>query len=100
MLIRCNGIDYECLNLERNRYFIIGEVRNTIILSFIDLKSNEYSSQLILNQGIHEHSIYLTSSRVNNQHRISYIGGLLTDYQIEMFKKGKKIDHFLSPYIK
>lgn len=33
-------------------------------------------------------------------HKISYVGALLTDSQIEIFKRGKKIDHFISPFIR
>lgn len=54
----------------------------------------------MLNQGIQEHTAYLKSQRSSIIHKISYIGGLLTDSQIEMFKRGKKIDHFISPFIK
>jgi hypothetical protein len=69
-------------------------------LIFLDLKSNEYSCELTLNQGINEFTTYLTSPRNSNQHKITYIAGLLTDSQIDIFKKGKKFDHFLSPFAK
>lgn len=73
---------------------------SSLTLVFLDLKSVEYTCELVLNQGIQEHTAYLTSQKNSTLHKISYIGGLLTDSQIEMFKRGKKIDHFISPFIK
>lgn len=43
LTIRTHDVDYECLNYDKNRYFIIGEVFGRVTLTFLDLKSNEYS---------------------------------------------------------
>ena len=50
-------------------------------LGFVDKKSNEFGCELGLNQGVHEGSVWL-GSKAGGQHRVSYIGGLLTDDQI------------------
>lgn len=40
LYIKANSIEYECLNISRNRYFIIGEVNTQISLEFINNKSD------------------------------------------------------------
>jgi hypothetical protein len=82
LTIRSNEIGYECLNHEKNRYFIIGEVSSRVNLIFLDLKSNEYSCQLEFNQGINEFTTTLTSPRSSVAYKVSYIAGLLTDNQL------------------
>ena len=78
----------------------MGEVNNVVSLHFLDLKSTEYVSPLILGQGINKFTVTLTSTRSANSHQVTYFAGLLTDAQIEMFKRGKKMDHFLAPMVK
>lgn len=73
---------------------------STLTLAFVDLKSTEFACELILNQGIQEHTVSLISPRNSTVHKITYLGGLLTDSQIEIYKRGKKFDHFLSPFTK
>ncbi len=41
----------------------------------------------------------LVSSKSSQIYRVSYTAALLTDTQIEIFKKGKKYDHFLAPFM-
>jgi hypothetical protein len=99
LTIRTHEVDYECLNHDKNRYFIIGEIYNKVTLIFLDLKSNEYSCELQFNQGINEFTVSLTSPRTSTVYKVNYIAGLLTDNQIDIFKRGKKFDHFLSPFV-
>ena len=100
LTLRSNEVDYECLNHEKSRYFIIGEVSSRVTLLFLDLKSNEFSCELVFNQGVNEHTATLSSPRSASTHRVTYLAALLTDNQLEVFRKGKKFDHFLSPFVR
>lgn len=100
LTLRCNDVDYECLNHEKSRYFIIGEVGSRVTLLFLDLKSNEYSCELLFDQGVNEFTATLASPRSPLTYRVTYLAALLTDNQLEAFRRGKKFDHFLSPFVR
>lgn len=42
----------------------------------------------------------MVSTKGSVRHKIIYLAGLLTDDQIDIFKRGKKFDHFIAPYLK
>ena len=78
----------------------MGEVNSKVTLHFLDLKSTEYTGELLLGQGINQFTVGIKSARSNSTHTVKYIAGLLTPAQIEMFKRGKKMDHFLGPMVR
>lgn len=71
-----------------------------VTLHVLDNKSTEYTCDLMFTQGVNEFQTELTTSKGSTTHKIAYVSALLTDSQIEIFKKGKKFDHFIASFMK